>query len=501
MGKPVDITGAVVEYQEGPGQPWQILMFEDELSHVDLTGVTGGGMDVEARYARDLMKGAGAFRGIGLFPTSNPKPFTGTLKARALYGVPDVLHLNDDVRDDADCSKGESGIRRYSLRSRFYCGEVLEPANFEEIRLLLPVMVTSKNEPNWAKGTTGGQDDVIDEFSITALFKERYVAPKHDNIQKSGLAVAMNKVIKINSTTFVGVSDAVSGTPQLRWTKDKGNTWTLVPINVFSAVDGLDVIKCGPNILVAGNGATPTTGGIAYASWQDIKDGVSTPFTLASGISASHLPNALACIGAEVYVSADDGYIYYSNGGKSFSTLSAGTITTEDLMKVRLSGKSLGYFGGKNGALVKLRNGQLSLVTTGVSDDITALDIPNNDWDRGSHVYIGTDGNDILRSFDEGKTWNTMAFPGDGLSSTIIADLQFYGPMDCHLWVVQTNSSSDSRVMLDLSGGNLNNDVLIIGAFASPSNNGINSIAPYGINAAICVGEPINSLAYIGGIS
>jgi hypothetical protein len=69
------------------------------------------------------------------------------------------------------------------------------------------------------------------------------------------------------------------------------------------------------------------------------------------------------------------------------------------------------------------------------------------------------------------------------------------------LMFIQTDASSDSRIMIDRSGGNLGANAVGLGSFASPVNNGYNSIAPASVNYALFAGEIVSTYAFIGRLS
>jgi hypothetical protein len=66
------------------------------------------------------------------------------------------------------------------------------------------------------------------------------------------------------------------------------------------------------------------------------------------------------------------------------------------------------------------------------------------------------------------------------------------------LYLIQTNGSSQSRILRDLSGGKLGNDVEAISQFTSPSNAAFDDIFAADENTAMVVGDVTGGQGFIG---
>jgi hypothetical protein len=124
--------------------------------------------------------------------------------------------------------------------------------------------------------------------------------------------------------------------------------------------------------------------------------------------------------------------------------------------------------------------------------------------DRTNEVYIGTATGEIHRArnaYDSVPTWQELSFDkptGGG----IIEDIQFADVRQQIMFVVQSNAATQSRVLVDYSGGQMAKWATAFGAtFTSPANSIINSIAPVSANFAMTVGEPNGGQGFIGKIA
>lgn len=287
--------------------------------------------------------------------------------------------------------------------------------------------------------------------------------------------------------------------PNFLYTQDGGNTWTASKIQVLLGTNAHanSVAKAGDYAVVVGQT------GIAYAKFQDILDGVSNPWTLA--LSAANINDVVAVSPDTLYACANSGIIYKStDGGFSWSTLSNAAQTAQNLVSAAFVDTTTGYFVGNSGAIVQYFNGTLSLLTARTS--VGGAAITTNFTKvacapyRGTEFYLGTSTGVMYRCTNALSNVPLVTLMG-GLplsGNGTITDLQFAGYRGSVLFIVQTSSAPTSRVLRDISGGATNMQIEEVGTFTSPSNFGINSIAPASITLAITVGEVHETYGFIG---
>lgn len=494
--------GAIVDVQlGGPGNPWLIFGLQGQTVQHQMTGPTGGGTARASRFGRDV--NSGLIKRVGRVTDGTPEDITFTLRKRL-----NTIDWTEIIRK-FDCE--------HSVRVRMGCGNFQDMTEFNVAMLYDWVHATARGlDGNIAEGITDQSPDIMRTIEESAADELMLRNVSHLDISGTLTALALNRVRSFGNfrcagacgpaddglSSYIAVSDPDVSLPHWWITLDGGLTWAYTgTINGAGVNPATDVLILGPYVLVTINAAT---GGVAYALYDDLIAGTATPWTLASGVNiASGAPKAIAASDAQtVWIAGNGGYIQRStDGGLTFSVVSAGTVTTAQLNSAVFADSSLGYFGGATAALVKYENGVLTLLTLpgGVTGTINVVAVPNP-IRRGSEVYIGTSTGQVWRSRQKGATgtWEQIPFPGSGSGG--VQDLQF-DPTSQVMYVIHTNGSSQSRVLRDLSGGAGGVSVQIVGTYTAPANAIINSIAVAGINDAITVGEPETAQGFIGRIT
>jgi photosystem II stability/assembly factor-like uncharacterized protein len=297
---------------------------------------------------------------------------------------------------------------------------------------------------------------------------------------------------------LVGAGAAPATIPRIAYTDDGGNTWTLQTIAVVANGVAEQVAVIGNNVIVAVSG---TNGGVYRAPLDSVKLGTAT-FAAVTGISTGAAYNAVKAIGSLVFAAGAAGALYISrDGGYSFTALTTGVAGA--LNAIAGDDENVVWVGGENATLLRIRNTSIVGAVTGTglggTDDINALAVPTN---RTNELYIGTAQGDIFRSRNATAgtpTFEEMSFdkPSGG---GVINDIQFSNDMGAIMWVVQTDGSGDSRVMVDRTGGQMGVNAVAIGTFADPANSGLASIAPANADFALTVGAVQATFGFIGKI-
>lgn len=489
----------------GPGNKWKLA--DPNGTMVDAP--SGGGVGLESRFGLNS-KGQRVYQGA--VEQGDPERFETTLQRkldndRAIEQIK-KLRCRFDIAVYSRC--GDIGVQNYKNAIMFYDGGVTSKTYSDPLAQL--------NEETTADMMYG--TDV--SFSPIEEIRGKL---KHDDITGTVSDFDFNKVISVGfpscpdncgvsendgAQDFWAVTDADSTpgylsqpTPMFVYTQDGGGTWTAVYIDVFTNGQATDVIKLGEFVVVS----SPTNG-IAYAKFQDILDGVSNPWALAtgfSGISSPNYPRVLFAVSSsEAWAASANGRIWQStDAGLSWTLKNDGVTTTNQINSISFVSDTLGYFAGNSGALVKYYKGAFSLLS--VSDGTTTvsanLNVVETVEGRTDEVYVGTQGGQIWRNNEQGKAnkWSNKAFELSGSGS--IKDLKFAGFQGDVLFIIQNDANGNSRVLRDISGGALGEQVEVVGSFTQPSNFGIVSIAPANINTAVTVGNIHATYGFIGKVS
>lgn len=487
----------------GAGNNWQYFGTVNENSG-GMSSIAGGGQPVEGRYARDTDAGYGAFKAVGLVNTGNPDPWTFTLMKRLRNPITET-GINA-LRLIFGCLHG--------VRIQSGCGDLKQPTNytgfyhFPDTRAT--AYPTSENMSNGTEAASVDNMQQIEESALTLITGNKLI---HLDITGTNSDVDINKVIRVGviqcagdcgsandgNQDFWAVTDRDStpghggaASPRFMYTTDGGTTWSGIYIDDFTTADATDVVKLGQYVVVAS--PTANNGGVAYALYQDIVDGVSNPFAVSTGIVAtSGAPRALALAGLTLFAVGNGGYIYRATDGigAAFSVLSAGTVTSQNFLCAAAADENLAWFGANSGVLVRYDRGSIATVTiSGITGNIKTVAVPPG---RGNELYVGTSSGRIFRTRNATATTPTfseLSFAGSGTGS--VDEIRF-DRSGAYMYVVQSNASGLSRILRDMSGGAMGVDVEFVGSYTSPTNVGINSIAPADSNTAITVGQLLAS--------
>lgn len=492
----------------GPGNNWKVL---DPDGMIDAP--SGGGRDRTTLWGRGEKYG---LKPRGYIFNGNPHDWT--------FNISYPLTAQNFLSRIADCP--------FDVRARNRCDDASNMTSYSAPGALGYSEITN-NDYSYSDpiaAMDGTDADVKRALACTATFEERYTKLAHDDITKQWFDADVNRVLNISPVRCTGdcgvavteedwwiaVSDRDStpgysgnATARLGWTLDKGATWNSVPIDLFQAADATDVVFLGDRIVVFSADKAP-----CYASFTDIVNGVTapnlwTPSTGFSLITAGNFPKAASAPNSAQIVAVGNGGRIWSStdGGGSFTLIDAGATTSQNLNAVDFQDATLGYIGGNSGTLLRVivRDNSFTISRIIVTDGTSTLSANINSVrtppTRGSEVYVGTAGGEIWRSRNATATrplFENRTFSLNANGS--VTDMAFIGYRGDVLYVLQRNTNNSNRVLRDLSGGALGNDVEVIGDFNTPPNFGINSIGMANVNFGLTVGQIHEQYGFIGQI-
>lgn len=493
---------AVYIRKGGPGNP--ITLLDEGGAMIDAP--TGGAADVESRFGLDS-RGRRVY--LGALKQGDDARITTTGNFRV-----DLARFLTQLR---------LGRCPFDLYVYERCGD-LSPTNYSGGYILYDGYTTNKSfdNPLTQLADNTGQDLMRALDLSFAPIEDAALKLVHKDITNTVSDFDINKVISVGvprcsgdcsivgendgEQDFWAVTDADNtpghggfSAPRFLYTEDGGQNWNGSSVTVLLGGNLFGVAKAGDFVIVAGST------GIAYAKYQDIKDGVALPWSLA--LSATNINDVVAVSSDTLYACANSGIIYKStDGGFTWSTLSNGTLTAQNLNSISFVDSTIGYFAGNSGALVQYFNGTLSLITVRTSVGGAAITANFNVVAtapfRGSEIYLGTSTGLTYRCTNATGSYPLFTLmtglPLSGSGS--IDDLQFGGFRGSVLFIVQSNAANNSRVLRDITGGATAMKIEIVGDFTNPSNFLINSIAPASITRAITVGQIHETYGFIGSI-
>jgi hypothetical protein len=486
----------------GPGNRYTLL---DETG-AQLDAFTGGAADVESRFGLDA-KGNRQY--LGAIIQGDAARFTSStmfrLEQARLLAQLRTGNCPFDLMVIQRC--GEIGALNYTWGLLYYDGYTTNKSFDNPLALL-------------AENTAA---DVMRQLDLSfAPIEDAAIKLVHRDISGTVSDFGYNDIINVGIARCAGdcgavgendgeqefwtITDADStpghgGTaaPTFKYTEDGGVTWGSSSIHVLLGANahGNALAKAGAYVVAVGET------GIAYAKFQDIKDGVHNPWVLAH--SGSGLNDIVAVGGDTLWVCGDAGVILKSTDG-GFSWTAVTSPTANNLLSAAAVDSTTVYFAGASGTLVQYFNGTLAVVPVRTSVGGAVITHTFNKVAaaplRGNEVFIGTATGVMYRSTNALGSYVLFSvmtgLPLSGNGS--ITDLAFAGYKGSVLFIVQTNAANVSRVLRDISGGATGMQIEEVGGFTSPSNFGINSIAPASITRALTVGEIHETYGFIGSV-
>jgi hypothetical protein len=481
--------GAVFVQPGGFGQLYKRLPAETNVN-----GLSGGGFSSESDFT-----GAGVY--VGSRRTSDDERWSTTVETR--LGASKLLR--------------QLGYRRpkcyFNSMILWGCAPQ-DISSFQEGLLLIDIGIASNGQSApIVKGMEQNDEKVLDTTDWDIAIVEEIYPVAHTRIGLTVTTGGVNAIIPLGilncaglcgadndgNREFIAVGDPVSPAtiPRIFYTDDAGVTWVSNALAGIADGAAVSVAVYMNNVLVA---VTGTNAGLFRLPLDSIKTAGTLAPVLVTGIAAATAVNKVFTMDNLVYAAGDGGDMWVSvDGGYSFEAIT--TTLTEDFTTIASADEDLIWFGGTTQALVRVKATYLAetIVVTGLTGDITTVAVP---FGRPNAVYVGTSTGEIWRSLnadDPTPQWEELGF--DAPVSSIIEDIQFSGALGAVMWVVQSNGSSQSRVIRDLSGGAMGAYALAIGTFTSPGNSLLNAIAPTGVNFALTVGEPNGGQGFIGRIN
>jgi hypothetical protein len=217
-------------------------------------------------------------------------------------------------------------------------------------------------------------------------------------------------------TTTIAASPALAA--QVAWSKDGGSTWAYDNVNTLGTQAGNDLIQVGRRIVVF----SAVDGSHHYKLQSSLNAGTLAGWTeVTTGYVASAGPrNAWSKSPSETFIAAEGGYVYkMANPATGVTVLTDGSVTVQDLNKIRGRGKTVVAVGDSNAVIASQNGGQTFALITGpaVAENLTALDVVTDRiW------WVGTDAGKLFYTSDAGETWTT-ATPDSTI--TAITDIRF----------------------------------------------------------------------------
>jgi len=250
------------------------------------------------------------------------------------------------------------------------------------------------------------------------------------------------------SKTLVGTAGNVAN---VRYTTNRGETWTLTSANPFAAAmeisDILVVgIKTNHRVIVSNGTTRPSDPAqVAYADVTTI--GTTSWVTVDVGsVDGQYITDLLFVDWRNVFAATDDGYIYKSqDGGASWSAV----YTTGAVDINKMSGMS-------DGTIWAVGNSDLILMSNDYGESWTTVDGPLTASEDAKSVHVTPDGTVYIGysrgamygSYDDGHSWVPLSL--QGVTPTAVVDIKGWG--DSNLWAV-VDTAAGGKVLRSIDGG------------------------------------------------
>lgn len=483
----------VVEVQEGGSGStnWVPLGVYGDIGSPKVTGPSGGDTEVTSHYGRDYK--TGKMKIVNQVVSGVPAPYTFDVE------------LPMELRSILTRFKG-----RKNIRIRFFDGDYGTPTNYKKTLNYINGFSINEN------GNFGG--DILNDVDnpgdqLRRTYPQQFadmveVDPLTiSDVSGSIIAYALNGVISIGYERWAGdvagenennpgdkeflAISAVDGATfhHVLYTDDRWATVTDITGATANFI-GQGIAKAGKNVVICGSGAG---GGLMYTTLAAIIAGTAT-FTRSTGVSAGTVVNAVVAASASVlYAVGASGAVWKStDAGVTFASLGT-AVTANALTELVCVDDTLLWAGGASGTLVKIYKDVMSVVAVnGLSTTaINSLAVPPGSR-RGQELFIGSAAGNVHWTANSLPSTGAPVFAArsfDNVGVGAVDGLAFAGSEGEMLYAIQTDGSSQSRLLRDHSGGKFGQDVEVLGAFTSPTNATYNALAVASPNCVVCVGD------------
>lgn len=379
--------------------------------------------------------------------------------------------------------------------------------NYARVWILADAYINDRGGENLTMRETDGESTMT--FAVTAFPPLYRVFKKTTSRVSVGLGAAANAIALLNDVRCAtGSSQAQaagkvmfvagdtptgspSGTADVYYTEDYGQTWTAASADPFAAneiIGAITVFPMGANTrrVIVARGTTDAANPIEIAYSDD--DGTTWTQVNVGSVNGQFVQghNGLFALDqGNIWLAADDGYIYYSeDGGVTWEAQEEGVATTADLYAIHFADSKVGYAAGATGDIVKTTDGGASWSATttdiGVSTNINAVFTIN-----AQKAWVGTANGRLYYTENGGETWTRRSFSGDGVGQ--VRDIRFINEL---IGVaIHNNASPVARILVTHDGG------YTWEAVQTVTNAGLSQLAIVDENNFYAAGEPISGTA------
>jgi photosystem II stability/assembly factor-like uncharacterized protein len=294
--------------------------------------------------------------------------------------------------------------------------------------------------------------------------------------------------------TGFAVADAASAaTPNVLYTSN-GASWAATATDPFATDEHAVAVECFPvgrddiRVIVArGSTDADDPAEIAYsddngATWTAVNVGA------VDGQFAPTRHSLAALDSKNVYLGADDGYIYKSeDGGLTWTAVESGAIHTAEWNAIHVVDEDVVWAGGAANVIVRSVDGGDSWSElTGPSAQSAAAVVAIFAFDR-NRAWVGYNDGDLYYTVDGGVTWSARSFSGSGTGQ--VRDITFLD--DAFGVLVHNNASPVGTAFVTKDGGFTWESV------TTPTNAGVNVAAICDERSFYIAGEPQGGTGYI----
>jgi len=361
---------------------------------------------------------------------------------------------------------------------------------------------TEQTASNIAKKVPGDNDESMNAYSFGSPNKYWPYKPKASRLTGITETAALNGIDNCSTQRCAGycgggidlgqdlvvAGDADAASPAdvaIPWdTADAGVTFTEESTAPFGAGEDIAAIICldlggGTKRRIAFNGTSQVgvpaesaysdDGGV---TWTSVSIGSTSAQYVLSGKAVTYLDD-----GSVIWVVTTGGYVYKStNKGVSYTTLHAGTLTTQNLFSISRYGQNLLVASGAADASIKSTDGGRSwsaMSATGGGGTLNRMYAVTK-----LRYFVGDSAGNLYFTEDGGTTWSLRQAYGGS-----IADVVF----TTELFGIMLHNSADpiGTVYYTRNGG-----YSWLGLNTDP-NEGLNMILMLSPDEAVVVGEPI----------
>lgn len=385
----------------------------------------------------------------------------------------------------------EMATRRCPVDVHVHMGQCTDPTSFQDFTKALvledakPVNYTTDD-----LGALASDDNKNVDENLDVTGRKAYEILPLSVTEKAG-DVITNEILKVlicdtkscgdcadesdGSEKLYAITKAAGGSPttppDMVYSLDKGLTWVASDIDSLSSSQDPSSLGCVGAYMVV---VSASANNLNYVLKSELNaTGDETWVGVTTGFVTGKQPRAMDVAGGVAFIAGNGGYIYRTlDPTAGVEVLSAGVLTSDDLLDVHALSDTFIVISGNNGTVLVSSDGvnfEAIAKFVGIGIHFNAI------WAKSKLEWlVGASNGKLYVTKDGGLTWAEKGFPGSG--SGVVYDISFATRNVGYL--AHTTTAPKGRILRTYDGGySWSVTPELLGSAGIPSNQRLNSVA------------------------